>query len=406
MKAAGITAEYNPLHNGHVYHIGKTRELTGCDAVVVALSGDFIQRGAPAAADKWTRTRHALECGADLVTEIPVLHCLGNAGQYASAGVSILENAGVSSISFGSESGGSDILRRTAEFLRANRHEMEELIALHAKKGMSYPAARAEAFRMLGGDAEGLAAISSPNDILAVEYMLAMKSASALPVRRSGAGYSDSADERHKFQSASGIRQLMTEGEDVSGYVPGCVAGSLPDAETLRRREERLFDLIRYAVMSVSAESIDDCPSGGEGLGNLIKAEAMKAASLDDLIMRVKSKRYTYTRIARLLMQVLLGISRAEYYAYGASGDAACPAPGYIRVLGFTDAGRELLSGLRKSGSCPVPVITNINKERHLLTDEAQKMLSLDVHAADVYNLICGREEEGGSDHIHRPVYL
>ena len=121
LKAAGITAEYNPLHNGHVYHIEETRRATGCDAVIVAMSGDYVQRGEPAILDKWTRTEHALMSGADLVIEIPVLFCLGNAGQYARAAVKLLEATGkVSHISFGSESGDKDALIRIAHTLRDN----------------------------------------------------------------------------------------------------------------------------------------------------------------------------------------------------------------------------------------------------------------------------------------------
>ena len=422
VKAVGITAEYNPLHNGHVYHIGKAKELSGCDAAVVAMSGDFVQRGAPATADKWTRAEHALRCGADLVIEIPVLHCLGNAGQYGAAGVKLLEAAGVSCISFGSESGNADALTGTAAFLKEHRDEMDGLIAAHSRSGLSYPAARAKAFEELGGGREGLAVLSNPNDVLAVEYIMAMDRAVPVPVKREGAGYHDAAGGSNAFMSATGIRDLMriagtdgilsTGGKGPEGraagliasYVPACVLKDLPDAGTMEEREQRLFDLVRYAVMSTPADVIDDCPSGGEGLGNLLKAEVRQAEDPDDLILRTKSKRYTYTRISRLCMQVLLGITRSEY--------AAAPEmPGYIRVLGFTEKGRSLLADLKKDrsdGTAPepeetgrdaAPVITNINKERDLISGDALKMLELDLRAADMYNLIAGRSVYGDSDH-------
>ena len=401
----------------------KARELSGCDAVVVAMSGDFVQRGAPAVMDKWTRAEHALTSGADLVIEIPVLYCLGNAGQYASAGVKLLESAGVSCISFGSESGDAEALAGAARFIKEHRPEMDALIAGYSKEGLSYPAARAKAFEELGGSSEGLAVLSNPNDILAAEYIMAMDKAVPVPVRREGAGYkdtsgdghrsgsSDTAEAGHRFMSATGIRDLLGAGGYISGsrirekiaeYMPECVMCDVPSAEEISEMEQRLFDLVRYAVMNTPADVIDDCPSGGEGLGNLLRAEAGKAADLDDLILRVKSKRYTYTRISRLCMQVLLGIRRSDF------SDAE--GPGYIRVLGFTETGRRLLAGLKKdsrsaAGQEPdvhgaaVPVITNINKEKSILCAEAGRLLSLDVHASDMYNLIAGCSVHDMSDH-------
>ena len=417
MKAAGITAEYNPLHNGHVYHIARAKELSGCDAAVVALSGDFVQRGAPAVLDKWTRAEHALRCGADLVIEIPALFCLGNAGQYASAGVKLLESAGVSCISFGSESGDAGALAGAARFIKEHRSEMDALIAGYARAGMSYPAARAKAFEELGGSREGLAVLSSPNDILAAEYIMAMEKAVPVPVRREGAGYNDTEGAGHRFMSATGIRDLLCARGDIAGnrilekmndYMPECVMSDVPSADEIAERERRLFDLVRYAVMTTPAELIDDCPSGGEGLGNLLRAEAGKADDLDDLILRTKSRRYTYTRISRLCMQVLLGIRRSEF--------PAADGPGYIRVLGFNETGRSLLSGIKREQSAAshsetadnggtLPVITNINKEKSLISGDAEKMLQLDVHAADIYNLITGGSVYDSSDH-RQPVRI
>ena len=427
MKAVGITAEYNPLHNGHVYHIARAKELSGCAAAVVAMSGDFVQRGAPAVMDKWTRAEHALRCGADLVLEIPVLHCLGNAGQYASAGVRILEAAGVSCISFGSESGDAEAVAGAAGFIKEHRADMEALIAAYSKDGMNYPAARAKAFAELGGSRKGLNVLKNPNDILAAEYIMAMEKAVPVPVKREGAGYKDPSGAGHRFMSATGIRDLLGVGDASAGpivrerlteFVPECVMQDLLRPDDIKEREDRLFDLVRYAVMTTPAEVIDDCPSGGEGLGNLLRAEAGKAADLDDLILRVKSKRYTYTRISRLCMQVMLGIRRAEFCTED--------GPGYIRVLGFNETGRKILSGLKKGKSgasgndsdnsaaphadeednkASLPVITNINKEKSLICGAEELMLRLDVHAADIYNLIAGESVHDLSDH-RQPVRI
>jgi len=181
MKAAGITAEYNPLHNGHVYHIEETRRASGCDAVVVAMSGDYVQRGEPAIMNKWVRTEHALRSGADLVLEIPVLFCLGNAGQYAGAAVRILEATGkVSHISFGSESGDMDALLRIAGTFRESKDEIEKAVKSMRGLGLSYPAARAHAYSEVRAAVKGsdpdtdpeilgdMRMLNDPNDILAI----------------------------------------------------------------------------------------------------------------------------------------------------------------------------------------------------------------------------------------------
>lgn len=418
MKAVGITAEYNPLHNGHIYHISRAKELSGCDVAVVAMSGDFVQRGAPAVMDKWTRAEHALECGADLVIEIPALHCLGNAGQYAAAGVRLLEAAGVSCISFGSETGDAEALISTAGFLKEHGSEIEDLISVYARRGLSYPAARVKAYEELGGSREGISILSNPNDTLAAEYIMSMEKAQPVPVKREGAGYNDTSEKGLRFMSATGIRELLSIGSGIYGrscreriaeFVPECVIRDVPGADELSERGKRLFDLVRYALMTTPAEAIDDCPSGGEGLGNLLRAEARKAEDLDDLILRTKSRRYTYTRISRLCMQVLLGITREKHHD-------APDQPGYIRVLGFTEKGRSLLAGIKKGKGAAfsadtenhekAAVITNINKERSLISGSPESLLNLDIHASDLYSLITGGSVYDLSDYRQSVRFL
>lgn len=401
MKISGITAEYNPLHKGHVYQMQQARVLSGCDVLVVAMSGDFVQRGEPALLDKWTRCSLALESGADLVVEIPVQFCLGNASQYASASVKILESLGCSSIVFGSESGDAGLLKDVAGSLNAGSEKLEAAASELARTGMSYPAARAEAYKAMrigiGEErlARELGALSDPNDILAIEYIRNMKSAEPLCVRRVSAGHGAGFDSSLEFQSAGAIRKLLGAGNDpetAAPYVPECTLRAL--CEEILTFPDDWSDLLRYAVLMTPAEIIEDCPSAGEGLGNLLKQIAYMSGGWEDLIKAVKSKRYTYTRISRLCMQLILGITR--------SGCAA-DSPAYARVLGFSDRGRQLLAGLRKTEGEGLPVITNINKEAGSLSESAAEMLALDVKAADVYNLITGRGAEH-SDHLKMPV--
>lgn len=403
MMICGITAEYNPLHNGHIHHIEETRRLTGCDAVVVAMSGDFVQRGAPAMLDKWTRAALAIANGADLVVEIPVMFCLGNASQYARASVGMLEELGCSRISFGSECGDAGLVNRVAHIIGHYREEMDEAIATLTRTGTSYPAARSSVYRsirMRGTERysidDELAVLSSPNDILAVEYALAMRTAEPLVIRRAGAGYNEGMTAETDFQSAAGIREMHRDGMDITAYVPVDTFDAIVKGPV--SHDSGWWDLLRYAVLTAPAKEIDDCPSGGDGLGSLMKREVLGAESQDALIKAVKSKKYTYTRISRLCMQTLLGITRRRYpYA----------APAYLRVLGFNDTGRRILAGLRdRDAGAPgyMPVITNINKESDKLSASGLNMLGLDVYAADVYNIATGRGAAKFSDYRMHPA--
>lgn len=386
----------------------ETRRVTGCDAIVVAMSGDYVQRGEPAIMDKWLRTEHALRSGADLVLEIPVLFCLGNAGQYANAAVRTLEATGlVSRISFGSESGDSETLIRIAHAIRDNGPEMEAAIKSMRDKGFSYPAARQLAYAevraaMNGTDPETdpeilseMRIMNESNDILAIEYIKAMTSAEPVVIHREGAGYSAPYDERIVYQSSSAIRTQAFGGRDISKYIPECTAQALKECHLTGPDKDSWFDVLRYAVLSTDAEVIEDCPSGGEGLASLLKASAASADSWTALIRHVKSKRYTYTRLSRLCMQLVLGIGRSRY---------DMTEPEYIRVLGFNEKGRKLLAQMRDEETASLPVVINVNKSAAGLGERASALLELDMHAADIYNLITKGEIGACSDHVHSPV--
>ncbi len=410
MKACGIVAEYNPLHNGHIYHIEQARLLTGADAVVVAMSGDYVQRGEPAIVDKWIRAELALRNGADLVMEMPTLFCLGNAGMYAKAGVSLLEATGkVSHIAFGSESDDTAALRRIAETLKDKESEIERNILKMRDKGFSYPVARELAYAHVRADMKGTdpdtdpeilsdrSLLSKPNVILAIEYIKAMKNAEPVLIQRKGAGYSDPFDEKAIYQSASAIREQAIDGKDTGRYVPGCTEEALKTCHLTGVDRDKWFDALTYAVLSTDTKTIEDCPSGGEGLANLMKSSLEGANSWTSFISGIKSKRYTYTRLSRLCMQLLLGITRSRYDISG---------PEYIRVLGFNEKGRALLAEMRDDESADLPVITNVNKASGNLSEKALKLLELDMHAADIYNLMTGADIRQGNEHRRNPVII
>ncbi len=410
MKAVGIIAEYNPLHNGHVYHIEQASKLSGCEAVVVAMSGNYVQRGEPAITDKWTRARMALQSGADLVVEIPTVFCLGNASQYAAGGVGILEALpNVSHIAFGSECGDESRLRVASEILKNHHEEIFMVTKEMTKEGLSYPAARARALGKIAGrdSSFDLGIFESPNDILAIEYLRAASRLVPIAIKRLGAGYRDGiTEEEGGFQSASAIRKLIELASchtaSIDDYLPESVIQTL--SGTTITFPSSWYCTLKYTILRMTADEIDDCPSGGEGLGNLMKAAIRSADSWEDFIMGVKSKRYTYTRISRLCMQAILGITRADMDAalgvYRRGG-------GYIRILGFSEKGRALLAEMKRNSAACVPILTNINKEaKNIVTgdDGTRRMLEIDIHASDIYNLITGRDIEIFSDHRVMPM--
>ncbi len=410
MKAVGIVAEYNPLHNGHVHHMEQARLLAGADAVVAAMSGDYVQRGEPAIMDKWVRTQHALKGGADLVIEIPALFCLGNAGQYAEAGVRLLEATGkVPHIAFGSESGDTESLVRIAETFRDHDNEIQDHIRSLRGNGLSYPAARSLAYAKARAAVKGsdpdvdpeilndISILEKSNDILGIEYIRAMRSAEPVVILRKGAGYSDRYDEGMPYQSSSALRAQAFDGHDVSGFVPSFTAEALKECHLTGPDRDGWFDALRYAVLSTDEDVMEDHPSAGEGLSNLMKPALESADSWTSFISRIKSKRYTYTRLSRLCMQLLLGITRSKY---------GISEPEYIRVLGFSERGRELLAEIRDEESASLPVIINVNKSSGDLSEKALKLLELDMHAADIYNLMTGTDIGQGSDRRHAPVMI
>ena len=427
MKTAGIVCEYNPLHNGHIYHLNETRRLSGADALVLAMSGNFVQRGEPAILDKWERARLAVSAGADLVLEIPTLYCLADAGRYAKGGIGTLKALGICDfISFGSESGDLESLSLIAERLADNKEEIDRLISENKDMGLSFPTARELAYENIFGDAsrasskdavddadkdanqdanKGRNAVdavipTTSNDILAIEYLKQISDSGIkpIPIKRIGASYNEELNSKQQFQSATAIRKALEKGEDVSPYVPADVLLKLNQAMALGRcgrpAEDRLFDLIRYAIISSTAEQIDECPSGGEGLGNRIKEAVVKSDNLQDLLLASKSKRYTYTRLSRLSLQILLGMDR-RMYEY-----ETIP---YIRILAVSENGRELLSIIKKKELNTAPLLTNINKNCNELSSYGKSVLDLDIKAVDIYNMICARDLYKESDYCKRP---
>lgn len=341
MRIAGIIAEYNPFHNGHAWHIARTREA-GCDAVIVCMGGHFTQRGEAAVLAKWDRARMALACGADAVFELPALFAVRTADAFARGGVGILAGLGADVLSFGSEIADLELLKEVAALRMHEPVAVCEAIAQHLEAGMSHARAWGEAV----GAYLGLSpdTLNRPNAVLAVEYMRALANdggrMTPLVVPRQG-GYHDTG--LGTFASATAIRAAFARG-DADGAleaIPGAARPwALPDAL------HPMDDMLLYRLRGMSLEALAALPDVGEGLEHRLYRLSREASGREPLLDALKCKRYTRARLSRLLTHALLGIDRAAL--------EAVPVPTYARLIGMRRDAGPLLAELKARATLPI----------------------------------------------------
>ena len=335
MKTVGIVAEYNPFHAGHRKQFDRIRAEFGREtAIVCAMSGNFVQRGAPAVLDKTLRAKAAVACGADLVVELPTPASLSSAEGFAAGGVGILSKL-CDTLCFGAETGETAPLMEAARALLSE--DFSPLLRRELDSGKSFPAARAEALAQMGLSGEILC---RPNDILAVEYCKAILARNSpmvpFPIRRDG-DYHDRAPHREN-PSATAVRRLMLEGGAWDSFVPEPARAIFENAplHSLAAGERAVLARLR----TMTDGEFEALPYGGEGLWRKFMHASRREATLENILTAVKSKRYTRTRLDRMMMCAYLGITAETLSA---------PAP-YVRVLAFNEKGRAILSAVKKSG--------------------------------------------------------
>lgn len=400
MKVVGIVAEFNPLHNGHKYLIDSVRKELNPDAVVVVMSGNFVQRGMPAIQDKFTRANLTIEAGADLVFELPVCYSTCNASLFAKGAIAILKGLGcVTHIAFGSESGNMDLLTSAAELSAHETPEFKESISAFLSEGLSYPAAYEMAFRTLYPELS-IDFIDSPNDVLAREYLKQniIQDAGLVPfvIKRIGAGHNQPIMESDVFASGSALRQAILNGGsrlDVYVNIPDFAIDALDKSCLNRNNYNTYFNLVRYVIASKTEEEISNTLGVSEGLEYKLKTAIQNANSLDELIAAVKSKRHTYAKISRVLSHLVLGITNEAFKEID-SADL------YGKLLAFNDVGQQVLNSIKKTAS--IPIISNVNKQS--MDNEAiNKAIKYDLFANDVYSIIANKNIYESSDHVNIP---
>ncbi len=397
MRTIGIVTEYNPFHSGHSDQIQALREDFGLDcAVVCAMSGNWVQRGQAALADKWTRTTLALSHGADLVLELPTLWAASSAETFARGGVGLLAATGVvDTLSFGSEAGDLEPLQKTADCLHTPA--WQELLHQGLDQGLSFPAARQQAATaLLGPEATCL---SQPNNNLGVEYLLAIRSlgANLTPhtMRRIGTGHDQAPQEGLAHASASWLRQqiLKENPASLSPYLS-------PQEEALLRDDPASLTFCTRGVLArlrtMTEADFAQLPDSGEGLSHRLYDAVQTAQDLDTLYAQVQTKRYPLSRIRRLVLWAFLGLTVQ---------DRPDTLP-YLRVLGFSPRGRILLRQMKTSAS--LPVLVKPAHAARLKDPTARKLFDLEARCTALYDL-CRKnfgQKAGRNEYTETPIRL
>lgn len=389
-RVLGIIAEYNPFHNGHLYHIAKSKEETGAQYVVAVISGNFVQRGNTSIVNKWTKARMALLNGADLVIELPTVYSISSAENFAEGAIKILNSLGiVDTLSFGMEAKDISTLNNIANVLYSEPKEYVTILSHELKKGNSFPKARENALMMYLNDIKRYANImAGSNNILGIEYLKALKRTKStinpVGIKREKVLYNDKyiVDE---FASATAIRKMLMTKQlgDISKVMPR--NSYLLLGEELKKGHyvidiSRFEKEIIYNLRRMSIEDIAKLPDVSEGLENSIKNAADSCNTIEELINIVKSKRFTQTRIQRILLCSLLGITKKQM-------DISRKTVPYVRVLGFNNKGKELISEMMRLNP-KLNVITSVKKYIDTVANRNLKeMLETDILATNVYTL-------------------
>ena len=400
MKITGIIAEYNPFHNGHKYHIEETRRITDADYVIAVISGDFVQRGAPAVSDKYLRTEAALRNGVDLVLELPLFYAAGSAEYFAMGAVTLLDKLGsVNALCFGSECGSIGELSAIASVLAKEPEEYRILLQQELKNGHSFPKARSLALEaFLSGSPYEPSLFSSPNNILGMEYIksLFVRNSSILPytITRKGNHYHDitltPADKRPvsdgTLSSATALRSSLKGNGTLPSLRPHVPASAYSLLEQSLNRSfpvcsDDFSTLLHYKLLQEAPAGFSRYLDVNEGLSDKICRNLLGFTGYDAFCSLLKSKDVTYSRLSRCLLHILLNMTQMQMEEYVGNDYIA-----YARILGFCQTAAPLLKELKAHTA--VPMISKLSGAHQLLSPEGHSMLEQDIRAAHIYHSV------------------
>jgi len=384
MKTVGIIAEYNPFHNGHKYQIEKAKEITGADTVIVIMSGSFTQQGNIAAVNKFKRAEMAIQSGSDLIIELPTIFATSSAEMFAFGAVNILDKLNtVDYLIFGTECDSIDIINSIVDKLITRKDIIDESIKNEIKNGISYASARDSTLKKLLTEIE-YNEFSKPNNILAIEYLKALKTINSkikpIAIQREVANHNDeSISNSDIYASATSIRNELEDTnniDNVVSYIPNETYEILSNS-TLCFNED-MFKLLRYKILALGKENIQNIYDVTEGLENKIYDSIVTSKTYNDLINSIKSKRYTMSRIKRILTHIMLDITKEKYNSLSCSY--------YARIL-KTNKNNNILGILNKNAS--IPILANINdNNKDNLDEKIKQSLLLDFNSSNIYEII------------------
>lgn len=394
MKVAAIIAEYNPFHRGHQYQIQETRRQTGADYILAVMSGDFVQRGAPALCNKYLRTRMALMGGADVVIELPSLYALSSAEYFAGGGITLLNQLGVIDIiSFGSEAGDLDPLMECAHSLLEPGADYDAAIKNCLLEGYSYPAARAKALSKADLRLHDHELLASPNNILGIEYCKALLATHSniqpFTLKRQDCGYHETTlSNLTGYASASAIRDALfnKEADSIQDYVTEETYQLLRDYDIFSHpvMENDFSGLLHYKLLSMQSFGFSSYLDCGPDLSDKICKMLPFYNGFSDFCSSLKSKDLTYARISRVLMHILLEMTTPDFYkTFMPERELSVP---YARLLGFRESAAPLLSEIKKHST--IPLISKPANASSLMDQNAYELFCQDIYCASVYESV------------------
>lgn len=382
MKLVGLIAEYNPFHNGHQYHIEKALAITGADAAIVVMSGNFVQRGTPAIMPKHLRTEAALKAGASLVLELPVCYATGSAEFFAYGAISILDKLGcVDSICFGSECGNIKVLQDLAKIIHQEPKLYKDSLNEYLRQGNSFPLARQKAMKDYLKSNVADAILGEPNNILGIEYLKALyrldSKMKPYTLKRVASGYHDETLSE-TYSSATAIRKSVAQSrfEEILNQIPTGTSTIL--LEHYKKRFPVYANdfslLLKYKLLSETRDTLLQYMDVSEELANRIFNQLNHFQNFDQFCELLKTKEITHSRISRALIHILLNIKNCDYTEIA-----------YARMLGFRKEDVKILSFIKESGE--IPLVSKLSGELNL-SDQESKMLEQDIYASNLYETL------------------
>ncbi|RFB19171.1 nucleotidyltransferase [Bacillus sp. HNG] len=381
MKAVGVIVEYNPFHNGHKYHLDETKRKTNPDCTIAVMSGNFLQRGEPALVSKWARTKMALEAGIDIVIELPYAFATQKAENFANGAISLLNALHCEEVCFGSENGTIDDFQATVNFMKSNQHSYDHTTRQYLKEGYSYPKAASLAYSSLTNH-DTYVDLSKPNNILGYHYVKAIQdqnsSLKAETIMRTSAGYHDETFSHETIASATSIRKTLFSAkkniEEIQNYLPVSTTKWLSayfEEYQLFHRWEDYFTLLKYKLLTSTPSELATIYEAEEGIENRLLTYISESTSFKDFMEKIKTKRYTWTRLQRLCVHILTNTTKEQLKKINEN-----PVATYIRLLGMSQKGQSFLNYVKKDVELPI-----LSKA----TGFSDDLFTLDQKAAQTY---------------------